>query len=184
MLNPWNNTAAVNLDHKVPHSHETLVVLSVRSVWACFLQRGCSTECVRGWERTCVICEKGCPVESEPTSSAPAPHLSAYPPFSHSFCLSVPLVLFFLLLLLCIKTKCQILQKLKDTREEATKRHTLCPMSLSPANIHLRNVSARFLSFPSIFLFFSLLSQLYRCLMFCPRCRERTVHLSSSGGWR
>lgn len=43
---------------------------------------------------------------------------------------------------------------------------------------------ALFLSFPPFFsLFFSLIfSQLYRCLMFSPCCRERTEHLSSSGG--
>lgn len=44
---------------------------------------------MRGLERTCVMCVKGCPVEREPASSVPAPYLSLCHPTPP--CHSVPL---------------------------------------------------------------------------------------------
>lgn len=64
-------------------------------------------------------------------------------------------------------------------------KHTLYAGSYSSVNTHPHNLSP-FLShtFPFFFTIFSLiLSQLYRCLMLSPCCREPTEHLSSSGGW-
>lgn len=70
MLNPWNNSVAERLwitlvvfCQAAPHRHEIPVVSSVRSVQACFRQSSSSAVSVRGLERTCVMCVKGCPVE-------------------------------------------------------------------------------------------------------------------------
>lgn len=89
MLNPWNNSVAERLwitsvvfCQAAPHCHEILVVSSVRSVWGCFWRSCSGVGSVRGLERTCVMCVKGCPVEWEPVSSVSAPYLSHPSPFT------------------------------------------------------------------------------------------------------
>lgn len=56
-------------------------------------------------------------------------------------------------------------------------------VSLKCKHTPTQSVSLLLSLVPSFFPLFSLiLSQLYRCLMLSPCCRERTEHLSSSGG--
>lgn len=126
---------------------------------------------MRGLARTCVMWVKGCPVEREPFSSAPAPYLSVcplnFPPCL--FASAIPSTLFLLVF--------------HNVGTERTKHTLSSPISHSSPNTHLRNLPSLFLSFHPFPPFISLiLSQLYGCLMLSPCCRERTEHPSSSGG--
>lgn len=144
MLKPWNNSVAERLwitllvfCQAAPHCHEILVVSSVRSVWGCFWRSCSSAGYVRGLERTCVMCVKGCPVEWELVWSVPAPYLS-HPSLVSGFAtlfLFLPLYLSHISLSLhlsfCFNT-------------QITTKPTLCPISYWSANTHLESLSPFF----------------------------------------
>lgn len=118
-----------------------------------------------------------CQLPTSPSALPPTPPslLSQFLPlcsltFPHS-CLSVPVL---------------YLPFRFSHTDEATKKHT---HSVSDVSLKCRHTLTQsvFLLFSPAFhpfppLFSLILSQLYRCLMLSPCCRERTEHLSFSGG--
>lgn len=81
MFNPRNNSRCREtlICQDAPHHREIPVVSSVGSV-SLFMTSSTRAASLRGLEKTCVMCVKGCPVERAPASSVPVPSPACHPP--------------------------------------------------------------------------------------------------------
>ena len=201
MLNPWNNSVA---QKTLDHIRRLLPGCSTppwkywwfrqsESVRACFFfskeQLQCCS-CERIGEDMCNVCER-MSVEREPASSVPAPYLSSSLRPTHPSLPSASATLFsfshspsLMSFHLCYVSHFIFTHTHTHTKQT---KHTLCARCLTQVQTHTPTVCPLPLSL-SLFcplsppVFSLILSQLYRCLMLSPCCRERTEHLSSSGG--